>query len=154
MKNHEKLQLRELEIMPTNEVLEQTLWDSFAAYKTFQDGLPDLEMEQEWQWYTPHKAWFGRGQHRWTTKRGTKKEKTLYWLYVYDGYFSIAVWFLEKNRAEALKENVSEETKQLIRDAKTFGKLQTFPVIFEMITNTEPLADIHTLIDCKKRIEK
>jgi len=112
-----------------------------------------LEMEQEWQWYTPHKAWFAKGQHWWTTARGTRKEKNLYWLYVYEGYFSVAVWFKEKNREEVLRTDVTEKTKQLIRDAKTMGKMPTFPVVFD-ITTVEPLADIYTLLDCKKRIER
>jgi len=56
MNDHEKLRLRDPEITPTSEVLEQTLGGSYAAYETFQDALPGLEIEQEWQWYTPHKV--------------------------------------------------------------------------------------------------
>jgi len=157
MDNHEELRLllrlKDPEVMPTSAVLEQTLKDSYAAYESFQDELPSLEIEQEWQWYTPYKAWFAKGQHFWTTPRGTNKEKTLYWLYVYEKYFSVAVWFKEKNRAEALKADVSEKTKLLIRDAKTMGKMPTFPVVFD-ITTIEPLADICTLIDCKKKLER
>ena len=153
MNDHENLQLREPEVTPTRELLEQILGDSYAAYETFQDALPGLEMEQEWQWYTPYKAWFAKGQHFWVTPRGARKEKNLYWLYVYDGYFSVAVWFKEKNRTEVLRTDISEKTKKLIRDAETMGKLPTFPVVFD-ITTVEPLADIYLLLDCKKRIEK
>ena len=153
MNNHDDLRLRDPEVTPTSEVLEQALGSSYAVYETFQDALPKLEIEQEWQWYKPHKAWFARGQHFWTTPRGTKKEKNLYWLHVCEGYFSVAVWFKEKNRREVLKTGVSEKTKQLIRDAKTMGKMSTFPVTFD-ITTAEPLADIYALIDCKKRIER
>ena len=153
MNDSEELRLRDPDITPTSEVLEQVLGSSYAAYEIFQNALHNLEIEQEWQWYTPHKAWFARGQHWWTTPRGTKKEKNLFWLHVCEGYFSVAVWFKEKNRTEALKANVSEKTKHLIRDAKTMGKMPTFPVRFD-ITVAEPLADIYTLIGCKKRIEK
>ena len=153
MNDHENLQLREPQVTPTRELLEQILGDSYAAYETFQDALPGLEMEQEWQWYTPYKAWFAKGQHFWVTPRGARKEKNLYWLYVYDGYFSVAVWFKEKKRSEVLSADVSENTKQLICDAKTLGKMPTFPVVFD-ITTPEPLADIYALLDCKKRIER
>ena len=146
MNNTDELQLRDPDVTPTNKVLGQILGSSYAAYETFQDALPNLEIEQVWQWYTPHKAWFARGQHKWTTPRGTKKEKTLYWLYVYEGYFSVAVWFKEKNRMEALNADVSEKTKHLILDGETMGKMPTFPVIFD-INTTEPLADIFTLIE-------
>ena len=153
MDNREKLRLREPGASPTSNVVEQTLGESYTAYEIFQEALPNLEIEQEWQWYTPYKAWFAKGQHFWTTPRGAKKEKNLYWLYVYEGYFSVAVWFKEKNRAEVLKAEVSEKTKRLIRDAKTMGKLPTFPVVLD-ITTAEPLTDIYTLLDCKKRLER
>ena len=152
MNDHDNLRLRDPGATPTSELLEQTLGDSYAAYELLQEALPGLEIEQEWQWYTPHKAWYAKGQHFWTTPRGTRKEKNLYWLHVFEGYFNVAVWFLEKNRAEILKANVSEQTKQLIREAKTMGKMATFPVMFN-VTTTEPLADIYELIDCKKRLE-
>ena len=152
MNNHKDLQLREPDVMPTNTILEQILGDSYAAYEIFQDALPSFEMEQEWQWYTPYKAWFAKGQHWWITPRGTRKEKNLYWLYVFEGYFSVAVWFKDKNRQELLNADVSEKTKELIRDAKTMGKLPTFPVILD-VTTAEPLADIYVLLNCKKRME-
>jgi len=146
------LRLKDPEVTPTSAVLEKTLGDSFAAYEAFQEELPSLEIEQDWQWYTPYKAWFAKGQHWWTTKRGTQKEKTLYWLYVFDGYFRVAVWFKEKNRAEVLLADVSEKTKHLISDSKTKGKMPTFPVVLE-ITTVEQLADIYTLLECKKKLE-
>ena len=153
MKKHEELQFREPGIPPTSDMLERVLGGSYAAYETFQEALPRLDIEQEWQWYTPYKAWFAKGQHWWTTPRGTRKEKNLYWLHVYEKHFSVAVWFKEKNRGEILKADVSEKTKQLICDAETMGKLPTFPVVFD-ITTTEPLEDILVLIDCKKRLER
>ena len=153
MNNNDELRLRDPGVTPASEVLEQVLGSSYAAYKTFQDVLPKLEIEQEWQWYTPHKAWFARGQHWWTTSKGTRKEKNLYWLHVCEGYFCVTVWFKEKNRMEILKADVSRSTKQLIHDAKTMGKVPTFPVRFG-ITATKQLADVCTLIECKKRLER
>jgi len=150
--NREKLRLKDPGEIPNNEMLAQVLGESFDAYETFQEALPGLEIEQEWQWYTPHKAWFAKGQHFWVTPRGTRKEKNLYWLHVYDGYFSVAVWFKEKNRAAILSSDVSEKTKELIRNAETMGKMPTFPVVFD-ITTTEPFSDICNLIDYKKKLE-
>ena len=152
MNHHEKLQLRVREVLPTDEVLKQALGSSFAAYETFRDALSGFGIEQQWQWYTPHKAWFAKGQYNRTTSRGTKKEKNLFWLHFYEGFFCVAVWFKEKNRMEALNAEVSEKTKHLILDGKTMGNMPTFPVIFN-ITTAEPLDDIFTLIDCKKRLE-
>ena len=153
MNKHGNLQLRDLDVTPTRELLEQILGSSYAAYEALQDALPDMEMEQDWQWYTPHKAWFAKGQHFWTTPKGIKKEKNLYWLYVFDGYFDVAVWFKEKNRVKILSADVGDTTKQLIRDSETYGKVPTFPVVIK-VTSTDALFDLHTLIDCKKRLEK
>jgi hypothetical protein len=65
----------------------------------------------------------------------------------------VAVWFKEKNRTEILNADVNKSTKQLIHDARTMGKVPTFPVRFD-ITAPKQLADICTLIECKKRMEK
>lgn len=153
MDHHENLRLRDPEAMPTGEMLEQVLGDSYAAYEALQDALPPLEIEQEWQWYTPYKAWFAKGRNFWITKRGARKEKTLYWLYIYDGFFSIAVWFKEKNRTELLSGDLGEDTKQRIVDASTMGKLPTFPVVLD-ITKVESLPEVYALLDWKKKLER
>ena len=77
MNNHQNLRLRDPELTPTSEMLEQTLGGSYDAYEALQDALPELEMEQEWQWYTPHKAWFAHGKHFWATPRGTREKPVL-----------------------------------------------------------------------------
>jgi len=153
MNKHENLQFRESAIQPTIHMLEQALGSSYTAYKALQEALPSLEIVQQWQWYTPYKAWFAKGQHSWVTPRGTEKVKTLYWLHVYEGHFDVAVWFKEKNRAEILNADVSKETIKLITSAETMGKLPTFPVVFDIAT-PELLADIYTLIEYKKKLEK
>lgn len=153
MNKNENLQLRNPEAIPNNEMLKQVLGDSYTAYEALQDALPHMEIEQVWQWYAPHKAWFARGQHFWTTQRGTQKEKTLYWLHVFEGYFDIAVWFKEKNRTELLSADVSNKTKDLICASETMGKVATFPVVFD-ITMVETLTDIYALLECKKKLER
>ena len=55
MSLNDNLQLRDPIVTPTCELLECILGGSYAAYEALQNALPGLEMEQEWQWYTPHK---------------------------------------------------------------------------------------------------
>ena len=153
MSKHDNLRLREANVTPTSEVMRKVLGSSYDAYAAFQRELAGLELEQVWQYYMGcTKSWMARGQYKWTTPRGTNKEKTIYWLSVWDGYFKVTVWFLEKNRFEILKADVSEKTKQVIRGAKTLGKMNTFPVEFD-VTDAKPLADICELIKYKKRLE-
>jgi len=154
MTKHENLRLREAEITPTNEVMKKNIGASYDAYLKLQNALAGLDIQQEWMYYAGcTKSWLAKGQYKWTTPRGTNKEKTIYWLSAWDGFFKLTVWFLEDNRGEILKADVSETTKQLIRNGKMFGpKMRTFPVEFE-ITTADPLADIYTLIKCKKKLE-
>ena len=152
MSKHEKLELKDPDKIPTSELLEEVLGSSYQAYEMFQEELPTLEIEQEWQWYKPNKAWFGKGQHWWVSPRGKKNEKNLYWLHVFKGCFDVAIWFTEKQRDELLQVDVSEKTKELIEKAKPKGKLTTFPIVFN-ITTSEPLSDIYALIECKKKLD-
>ena len=152
MDEHKNLQLKEKESIPNDEIIKSLLKGSYSAYETLQDKLPELDMEQDWMWYTPYKAWFAKGIHWWTTIRGTRKEKVLYWLYIYNGYFSVAIWFKEKNRKELLEANVSKETKKLIMNAETKMKMPTFPVLID-VKSIKELKDIYTLIECKKSLE-
>ncbi|MCL2549755.1 MAG: DUF3788 domain-containing protein [Methanimicrococcus sp.] len=152
MDNYENLRLRDPEVTPTDEVLEQTLGGSYTAYTAFRDSPAGFGIEQEWKYYTDGKAWFAKGLRKWTTPRGAKKEKTVYWLSAWDGYFRVTIYFKEKNRQEVQKTEVGDKTKQIIAEAKTMGKLMTFPLIFDIRTADLP-ADIGALIECKKRIE-
>jgi len=151
MENHTELRLRDRDVTPTKEVLIEVLADSYVAYEALQDSLHDLDIEQNWMWYTPHKVWCAKGQYFWTSTRGTRKEKVLYWLYACEGYFNVTVWFKEKNRNEVLNTDINSKTKQIIRNARTIMG-STFPVSFK-VTTTETLTDIYKLMDCKKKLE-
>jgi len=153
MDNHKRAILKDPKEAPASELLERVLGGSYAAYEALQDELCKFDIEQEWQWYSPHKAWYAKGQYFWTTSRGTRKEKNLYWLHVFEGCFCVAVWFLEKNRAELLRADISDKTKRIILETKTFSsKLATFPVVVE-VYDAELLSDIYKLINCKKNLE-
>jgi len=154
MSKNKDLRLNEPDIFPTNEVIAGVLGAGYGTYAKFLEGLTGLELENEWKYFAHcTKSWLARGQYRWTTMRGAKKEKVIYWLSACDGYFNVTVWFLGKNRMEILQSDVSEETKKIIRNAKVFGtNMNTFPVEFSPVTN-EKLADIFTLIKYKKKME-
>jgi len=153
----EKIRLTDPAVTPTTDVIKAALGNnSYSTYQKFLSGLADLEIENEWKYYPQPmcgKCWLAQGKYRWTTPRGAKKEKTIYWLSVWDGYFCIAVWFKEDNRAEALRSDVSEDTKKLIRAGKMFGpKMRTFPVEFE-VRDTKQVADIFTMLRLKQKLE-
>jgi len=152
---HENLRLRDQHIEPTQDVLKDALGESYRTYETFLNGLRELEIENLWKYEAcpTSRAWLARGEYKWTTPRGTNKTKNLYWLSVWEELFKVAIWFKEDNRAEILKADVGEGTKQIIREGKMFGpKMRTFPVEFEVI-DIDTLADIYTLLKYKIRLE-
>jgi len=152
---HENLRLRDRHIEPTQDVLEDALGESYRTYGEFLDGLAKLEIENLWKYEAcpTSRVWLALGEYKWTTPRGTNKAKNLYWLSVWEELFKVAIWFKEDNRAEILKTDVSESTKQLIREGKMFGpKMRTFPVEFEVI-DADQLCDVYTLIKEKIRLE-
>ena len=155
MNKYEELRLRDPSVEPTEALLAEILGESYKAYTAFCKGLVGLDIEQVWQFYPcfATKAWMARGEYRWTTPRGAKKSKNIYWLSVWDKYFNVAIWFKGPNREEVAKLNISEETKNAVLKAKQFGpKMNTFPVEFHL-TDPEQLADLYELIKCKKRLE-
>ena len=152
---YEDLRLRDLLIEPNDKLLEEILGNSYRAYKTFCEKLGELEIQQVWQYYPcfATKAWLARGEYKWTTPRGAKKSKNIYWLSAWDKYFNLGIWFKGPNRAEVLALNLSDETKKIVSEAKQFGpKMNTFPVEL-VITKPEQLADVYELIKTKKRLE-
>jgi len=152
----EKIRLTDPAVTPTPDVIKAALGsNSYGAYQKFLSGLADLEIENEWKYYPCFcgKAWMARGEYRWTTPRGANKVKNIYWMSAWDGYFVVAVWFKEDNRAEALRSDVSEHTKKLIRAGKMFSpKMRTFPVEFE-VRETQQVADIFTMLRLKQKLE-
>ncbi|MCL2570716.1 MAG: DUF3788 domain-containing protein [Firmicutes bacterium] len=152
---YENLRLRDQHIHPTSDVLENALGESHQTYETFVGGLGDLNIENVWQFYPcfATKAWMGRGEYKWTTPRGANKTKNIYWLSVWEELFKVTLWFKEDNRAEILKTNITESTKQLIKNSKMFGpKMRTFPVEFEII-DANSLTDVYTLLKHKIQLE-
>jgi len=53
---------------------------------------------------------------------------------------------------EVLAAEVGEDTKKLIRETETMGKLPTFPVKFDVFSS-ESLVDVFEMIKWKKRLE-
>ena len=152
---YENLRLRDQHVQPTRDVLQEALGESHGAYEAFQEGISGLDIENLWKYEAcvTTRAWLARGEYKWTTIRGANKVKNVYWLSVWDGLFKVAIWFKEDNRAEILGSDVSEGTKQIIREGKMFGpKMRTFPVEFEVI-DLDTIADIYTLLKHKIRLE-
>lgn len=141
--------LRDQNIPPTDGVLDAALGDSYSAYTKLAGMLIDLEVQPEWRYYNDGKAWLCKCLYKWKSSRGTDKEKTVFWLSVWDGFFKISFFIGEKSRTDLQNISLSESTKSMIADAKTIGKLKFFPLIFDVRSDAS-LDDISALIDFQK----
>lgn len=148
-KNTARQLLRDPDTFPTNAVLASALAASYPAYEKLVGSLPQLGIEPQWRFYPDGKAWLCKCLHKWQTTRGTDKEKTIFWLSAWEGFFKISFFVSEKHRLELLALPLSADTIALINAAKTIGKLKFFPLIFDVGTGDLP-ADLAALIDFQK----
>jgi len=148
----EKQLLRDENIEPTGEVIAEGLGFANDAYAGFLEKLGKHDIELTWRYYNDGKAWLGKGLYKWTTKRGTQKETTAFWLSIWEGFFKVTVYIPEKHRAEALSLPLGEDVKKMIEDAKQIGKLKFFPLIFAL-SSDELFEEILTIVDFRKALK-
>lgn len=141
--------LRDPNIAPTSEVISQALRSSNSVYVHFISTLPDLGIQLNWRYYTDGKAWLAKGTTSWTGSRGGQKELTVFWLSMWKGFFKVTIYFPEVVRSDVLNQSLNHVIKQKIIDAKPMGKLNFFPVVFN-VRYPEELDDLMALINIRK----
>ena len=144
--------LRDVNIEPTKEVIAKCLGVANDAYNKFIEKLSAHDIEAEWRYYKDGNAWLGKGLYKWVTTRGTQKEKTVFWLSIWAGFFKVTIYIPEKYRVAALELPLSEDMKRMIENAKQIGKLKFFPLIFD-VSSDKNFGDIFKLIDFRKSLK-
>lgn len=145
--------LRDPAIEPTADVLDQALGASNEAYLRFVSELAGRDIQLVWRYYTDGKAWLAKGLYQWTGARGGKKELTVFWLSVWDGFFKVSIFVPEKYRAELLQLPLTEDVLQNISDAKQMGeRLKFFPVVFDLRSD-EMFEDLFEIMNFKKKMK-
>ncbi len=151
MKDNIMQLLRDEGVEPTFAVLAEALGESNAAYVAFLQELARHGIELVWRYYPDGKAWLAKGLISWTGVRGGKKEATVFWLSVWSGFFKVTIYIPEKARGDALQLPLKEQTKQMIVSSPTMGKLQFFPVAFD-VSSTTGFDEMFTLLDFRKSL--
>ena len=141
--------LKDSSIEPTSEVIAKALGNVNDAYTKFISELEQYDVQVDWRYYNDGKAWLGKGLHKWTTIRGTKKEITVFWLSIWDGFFKVSFFIPGKYRADVVNLSLTKETKDKVMNSQQVGKLKFFSVIFDL-HSSELFNDLYTLIDFKK----
>ena len=99
----ETLALRDGDILPTQEVLETALGSSYPAFEELNALLIAMEIRPEWNYYRDGKAWLCKMMF---------KKKNMGWLHVYDGFFRVSFFFMERHLSAIADLNISDHIKE------------------------------------------
>ena len=143
--------LRDPGVEPTGEVIAEGLGAANSAYTKFIEGLKDYGITLiDWRYYNDGKAWLSKGEYKWITPRGANKVKPIFWLSIWNGFFKVAFFFGFDIQKELLELPISQNAKEIIKNANPMGKTMRFmPVVLD-ITNEAQLNDIYVLAEFRK----
>ena len=143
--------LRNPDIEPSSDVIAQALGAANNAYIKLINELASQDIHLEWRYYNDGKAWLAKGLFKWTGARGGRKETTVFWLSIWDGFFKVTIYVPEKARADVLRLPLGSEVKRMIAESEQMGKLKFFPLVFNLRSD-EMLEEVFLLADYRKSI--
>lgn len=147
MMSSNKVQLlKDPDVQPSLDVITKALEQSQKTYTRFLHELINHGIGLEWRYYNDGKAWLAKGLIKWTGVRGSQKEKTIFWLSIWEGAFKVTMYMPEEARLDCLSLSLSNQAKELIAVSKPMGKFRFFPIVFE-ISSDERFVDLFLLID-------
>jgi len=129
--------LREQEIFPSKEVLQNTLGKVYSVLEELETRLTqdDFALTFDWKYYNDGKSWLCKVCH---------KKKTVFWLSVWEGFFKTSFFFLERH-LEGIAALKIEENSFIIE--KEWGKM--IPFIFN-INDKKQFPDLLKIVKFKK----
>lgn len=146
--------LRNPNIEPTDSVLNDSLKDAYPSYLLFLNLLKQIDVDLVWRYYTDGKAWLAKGIYRWTGKKGSDKEMSVFWCSIWNGFFKIVIYIPEDKREDILNLPIDDNLKIKIREIKRMGEtFRTLPIVFDIHSNEE-LESILKIIVYKKGLRK
>lgn len=137
----EALALRDGDILPTQEVLETALGSSYPAFEELNALLIAMEIRPEWNYYRDGKAWLCKMMF---------KKKNMGWLHVYDGFFRVSFFFMERHLSAIADLNISDHIKEDFYEMKPVGKLLPMSIV---VGDKEKLEDVLTVLRFKRSLK-
>lgn len=137
----ETLALRDGDILPTQEVLEAVLGSSYPAFEELNALLIAMEIRPEWNYYRDGKAWLCKMMF---------KKKNMGWLHVYDGFFRVSFFFMERHLTAIADLNISDCIKEDFYEMKPVGKLLPMSIA---VGDKEKLEDVLTVLRFKRSLK-
>lgn len=135
--------LREQEVFPSEEILKQSFGGIYPAYEWLMETVTGAEygLTAEWNYYKDGRPWLCKV---------TLKKKTVFWLSVWESWFQISFYFIEKHLEKIAALDIDEKIKEDFCRQKPVGKL--IPMIFK-ISHEEQLGDLLKMISFKKALK-
>ena len=136
----EKQLLREQDIFPTKEVLENLLGDVYNVLEALETQLTQDEfgLTFDWNYYMDGKSWLCKVCH---------KKKTVFWLSIWEGFFKTTFFFLERHLEGIAALDIPEQIKDDFCHMKPVGKLLPMQINFD---RQEQLAGLLKIVQFKK----
>lgn len=146
--------LKNPNIEPTDSVLNDSLKDAYPSYLLFLNLLKQIDVDLVWRYYTDGKAWLAKGIYRWTGKKGSDKEMSVFWCSIWNGFFKIVIYIPEDKREDILNLPIDDDLKIKINEIKRMGEtFRTLPIVFDVHSNEE-LESMLKIIVYKKGLKK
>jgi len=135
--------LREQQIYPTKEVLENVLGDSYLVFEELIEIITDAKygLVPQWNYYKDGKAWLCKVCY---------KKKTIFWLSVWDKFFKTTFYFTEKTSSGIADLDIEENLKQSFSRSKSFGKF--IPLTINM-NRKDQIMDLLKIMEYKKSLK-
>lgn len=129
--------------LPTDAVLQSVLGSAFEAYSTLMQRIaePELALVPEWNYYRDGGAWLCKVQY---------KKKTVFWLTVWEGRFTVVFYFTEKTVDGLIPLPIASSCFQQLREVNHVGKF--IPLILTIRTE-EDLDDVLVVSNYKKNLK-
>lgn len=133
--NNETLLLREKEIEPTDEVLENALGkELFIIYQELiKIFTNEFGLDPQWRFYKDGKAWLCKVVY---------KKKTILWLSVWEKYIKTGFYFTDKTGIGILELDIDNKIKEAFEVAKPIGKLIPLTIDIDQQNQIEDLRKV------------
>jgi hypothetical protein len=141
METLDNLELKDESVFPDERVLQTALRKSFTAYRELLRIYDENAMNYEWRYYKDGKAWLCKVQY---------KKKTIVWMSAWEGFIKAGIYIPEKYTDKIYSLDISEETKNRIRETKNVGTSK--PCIFE-VRNKKDLKDFKKVMQFKLEMQ-
>lgn len=138
----ETMRLRDEQIVPTPEVLEQVLGECYPTFAELMSTATNTyQLTPEWNYYKDGKAWLCKVIF---------KKKTVFWLSVWEGFVKTSFYFTERNMEGVALLDIEESIKDSFTASKPIGKL--IPLILSIDCPAQ-LADFFKIVEYKKGLK-